>query len=122
MGLNEEQCRNGLGPLDYDRSTTARSQMPSWQTQNLDLTKRPSRVSAAIFRGYDSPLARVLRPYAQWHLHYPMQPLLTPELKVLALAVHLPQLRALALFGRMFAERAECLVIAGVQKPTQQRS
>ena len=30
-----------------------------------------------------------------------------------------PRLRALALFGRRPAERAECLVIAGVQKPAQ---
>jgi len=30
-----------------------------------------------------------------------------------------PRLRALALFGRRLAERAECLVIAGVQKPAQ---
>jgi hypothetical protein len=32
-----------------------------------------------------------------------------------------PRLRALALFGRRPAERAECLVIAGVQKPAQKR-
>jgi len=30
-----------------------------------------------------------------------------------------PRLRALALFGRLSAERASSLVIAGVQKPAQ---
>ena len=34
-------------------------------------------------------------------------------------APNCPRLRALALFGRRFAERAEGLVIAGVQKPAQ---
>jgi hypothetical protein len=33
-----------------------------------------------------------------------------------------PRLRALAVFGRRPPERAECLVIAGVQKPTQKQS
>jgi len=34
-------------------------------------------------------------------------------------APNFPRLRALALFGRRSAERAESLVVAGVQKPAQ---
>ena len=51
--------------------------------------------------------------------HRERSPILNPHSAGCTAEPNSPRLRALALFGRRLAERAERLVVAGVQKPTQ---